>query len=165
MRKFERLAEEKGIGLLELVATMPLIVLLSVALGTAFVFGVRAYAYVLSDWVLQEQVSYAMERMVTDLRYAVDAEAEENTLRIRCRDVSNSLEWVEYKKTTEAQPRIRRKNQPLTGQSTLGQIVMEHFSAEMPRDRLVILRLAGKNLLTGQTYELETAVVLMGKAP
>ena len=155
---------EKGAALLELVASMPLIAALAVALGTAFVFGVRAYLFLMSDWALQEQVGYAMERMVMDLRYAEEAKIEGGVLKIRCREVGGPLRWVLYERTNETVPRIRRDSQPLTGQSTLGKIAMDEFRAEVGTQD-VFVRLAGKNTLTGQSYTLETMVTLMGKTP
>lgn len=155
---------EKGAALLELVASMPLIAALAAAVGTTFIFGVRAYYFLMSDWALQEHVSYAMERIVTDLRYAEDAKNEGGCLKIRCREVGGPVQTVTYERTNETVPRIRRDSQPLTGQSTLGQIAMEDFHVEVGGPS-VFLRLAGKNLLTGQTFTLETRVPLMGKAP
>lgn len=155
---------QKGAALLELIASAPLIAALIVALGTAFAFGVRAYLFLLSDWALQEQVGYAMERMVTDLRYAEDAKIEDDRLRIYCREVSGPLRWVAYDRTNETIPRIRLDSQPLTGQDRLGEIAMEEFKAEMVDSQTVFLRLVGKNTLTGQSYALETMVRMMGKA-
>lgn len=160
----ERYLREKGAAFLELVVSMPLIAVLSVALGTAFVFGVRAYLFLMSDWALQEQVGYAMERIVMDLRYADDAKMEGNRLKIHCREVSGPLKWVEYERTNETVPRIRRGGQPLTGQSTLGKIAMEEFHVEVGT-QAVFLRLVGKNTLTDQSFSLETMVTLMGKTP
>ena len=111
---------------------MPIIAILSVALGTAFIFGVRAYLFLMSDWALQEQVGYVMERMVIDLRYAEEARIEGGCLKIRCREVGGPLQSVVYERTNETVPRIRRDSQPLTGQSTLGKIGMEEF--EVPED-------------------------------
>ena len=156
--------KERGAALFELVASMPLVAALSVALGTAFAFGVRAYLFLMSDWALQEQVGYAMERMVMDLRYAEDAKIEGGDLKIRCREVGGPLRWVTYERTNETVSRIRRDSQPLTGQSTLGKIAMEEFQAEIGT-QTVFLRLVGKNTLTDQSYALETMVTLMGKAP
>lgn len=149
---------------MELIASMPLIAILLVALGTAFVFGVRAYLFLMSDWALQEQVGYAMERIVTDLRYAEEAKMEGNRLLIHCREIGAPLKWVEYERTNEAVPRIRLGDQPLTGQSTLGKIAMEDFHVEVGT-QTVFVRIAGKNLLTDQSYALETMVTLKGKTP
>ncbi|MBQ4421847.1 MAG: hypothetical protein II880_02030 [Schwartzia sp.] len=159
-----RRKREKGAAFLELIASMPLIAILLVALGTAFVFGVRAYLFLMSDWVLQEQVGYAMERIVTDLRYAEEAKMEGNRLLIHCREIGAPLKWVEYERTNEAVPRIRLGDQPLTGQSTLGKIAMEDFHVEVGT-QTVFVRIAGKNLLTDQSYALETMVTLKGKTP
>ena len=159
-----RRKREKGAAFLELIASMPLIAILLVALGTAFVFGVRAYLFLMSDWALQEQVGYAMERIVTDLRYAEEAKMEGNRLLIHCREIGASLKWVEYERTNEAVPRIRLGDQPLTGQSTLGKIAMEDFHVEVGT-QTVFVRIAGKNLLTDQSYALETMVTLKGKTP
>ncbi len=146
---------------------MPIIAILSVALGTAFIFGVRAYLFLMSDWALQEQVGYAMERMVIDLRYAEEARIEGGCLKIRCREVGGPLQSVVYERTNETVPRIRRDSQPLTGQSTLGKIGMEEFEVRFfdAHEQAVFLRLVGKNMLTGQIYALETMVTLMGKTP
>lgn len=159
-----RRKREKGAAFLELIASMPLIAILFVALGTAFVFGVRAYLFLMSDWALQEQVGYAMERIVTDLRYAEEAKMEGNRLLIHCREIGAPLKWVEYERTNEAVPRIRLGDQPLTGQSTLGKIAMEDFHVEVGT-QTVFVRIAGKNLLTDQSYALETMVTLKGKTP
>lgn len=159
-----RRKREKGAAFLELIASMPLIAILLVALGTAFVFGVRAYLFLMNDWALQEQVGYAMERIVTDLRYAEEAKMEGNRLLIHCREIGAPLKWVEYERTNEAVPRIRLGGQPLTGQSTLGKIAMEDFHVEVGT-QTVFVRIAGKNLLTDQSYALETMVTLKGKTP
>ena len=159
-----RRKREKGAAFLELIASMPLIAILLVALGTAFVFGVRAYLFLMSDWALQEQVGYTMERIVTDLRYAEEAKMEGNRLLIHCREIGAPLKWVEYERTNEAVPRIRLGDQPLTGQSTLGKIAMEDFHVEVGT-QTVFVRIAGKNLLTDQSYALETMVTLKGKTP
>ena len=153
---------ERGEILLELAAATPLLILLCVAIGTSFLFGVRAYALALSDWSLQEQVGYAMERMTADLRYAEAAKAEGGKLKVFCREASGEPHWVEYERTNEAQPRIRRDSQPLTGQSTLGAIGMKTFEADV-NGKTVFLRLIGENQWTGQTYELETAITCAGK--
>ncbi len=157
-------AREKGAALLELTASLPLITILSVALGTAFVFGVRAYLFLMSDWALQEQVGYAMERIVMDLRYADDAKLEANRLKVHCREVSGPAQWITYERTNETVSRIRRDSQPLTGQSALGKIAMEEFHVEVGT-QAVFVRLVGKNLLTDQSYALETMITLMGKTP
>lgn len=163
MTKADLRGSEKGTGVLELVAAMPLIVFLLAALGTVFVFGVRAYLFLLSDWALQEQVGYAMERMAADLRYAEDVKMEGGRLQVLCRATSEPAAWVVYEATQESWPRMMRGGQPLTGQSMLGKIVMRKFTAKPVGDRTVLLRLVGENLLTGRTYELETAVTWMGK--
>ena len=163
MTKADLRGSEKGTGVLELVAAMPLIVFLLAALGTVFVFGVRAYLFLLSDWALQEQVGYAMERMAADLRYAEDVKMEGGRLQVLCRATSEPAAWVVYEATQESWPRMMRGGQPLTGQSTLGKIVMRQFTAKPIGDRAVLLRLVGENLLTGRTYELETAVTWTGK--
>lgn len=155
--------EERGAIFLELAVAAPLLGLLCVAIGTIFIFGVRAYALVLSDWSLQEQVGYAMERMTADLRYAEDVKVQNGRLRVLCRESSGDAHWVEYERTVEAQPRIRRGSQPLTGQSTLGAIGMKTFEAEIVGERTAFLRLVGENQWTGQVYELETAVTWTGK--
>ncbi len=154
---------EKGAGLLELVAAMPLIAILFAGIGTAFAYGFHAYICLLSDWTLQEQVGYAMECMTADLRYAEDVKIDDGKLRVFCRAAGGPAEWVRYEKTRETSARIMKDGQPLTGQSTMGTITIERFEIEIPFERTVVIHLAGKNQLTDQTYELETAVTWTGK--
>ena len=154
---------EKGSGVIGLIAAMPLIGLLFAAFGVTFVFGVRAYLFLLSDWALQEQVGYAMERMMTDLRYAEDVRLDGGRLKVFCSAADGPAAWVVYEKTQETQSRIMRDSQPLTGHSVLGPIAMREFRAERVGDRTVLLRLIGENLMTERTYELETAVTWTGK--
>ncbi|MBR5381589.1 MAG: hypothetical protein IK136_03100 [Oscillospiraceae bacterium] len=156
-------AEERGQGLLELLVSMPLVVILLIALGTAFAFGVRAYVFLMGDWELQKQVAFAMERMTTDLRYAENATVSGDTLRVLCRMTNETAQWVEYTRTTEDMPRMMRSSQPMTGESSLGSIAMTRFTAETVGPRTIFLRLCGENRLTGHTYELETAVTWTGK--
>lgn len=149
---------ERGAGLLELAAAMPLLALLLAAVGTSFAFGVRAYAFLLSDWEMQREAGFAMERMTADLRYAEDAEVLNGRLRVRCRQTSEAAQWVEYARTSGEMPRMTRNSQPMTGESTLGPIAMTRFEAERVGARTMRLRLDAENRLTGRAFSLETAV-------
>ena len=142
---------------------MPLVVILLIAMGTAFAFGVRAYVFLLGDWELQKQVAFAMERMTTDLRYAENATISGDTLRVLCRMTNETAQWVDYEMTAEDLPRMMRSRQPMTGESSLGMIAMTRFAAEAVGPRTIFLRLRGENRLTGHIYELETAVTWTGK--
>ncbi len=144
---------------------MPMMVMLIAALGTVFAFGVRSYLFLMSDWALQEQVGYAVERMASDLRYAEKVLIADGRLKVYYRPGSGGAQWVEYEKTRERYPRIMRDDQPLTGQSILGLIAMRDFELEMVGMKTVFLRLEGENTLTGRKYELETAVTWPGEGP
>ena len=148
---------------MEIIFAMPLITVLLIALGTSFAFGLRSYLFLLGDWTLEEEVSYAMERMTSDLRYAEDVKIEGAKLRVLCRLTSGPATWVEYEKTNEEEPRIRRDRQPLTGESKTGRIAVRDFELRLLGERTIYLRISGENLITGRTFELATAVTWTGK--
>ena len=154
------LTSEHGYGLLELMAALPLASLLLVSLGVLFFMGVKTYVYMISDWELARQVQFSMEHIRHDLLYAVTVKEEAGELKIYCRDAAGPAKWVEYHLSSETRPHLMRNAQPVTGDSSLGDILITQFSYRKEGLRTVLFQIMAKNQLTGHTYGLESAVTL-----
>lgn len=151
---------ERGYGLLELMAALPLASLLLCALGVLFFMGIKTYVYMLSDWELARQVQFSMEHIRHDLLYAVAVKDEAGKLKIYCRDAAGPPKWVEYGLSSEATPRLMRNAQPVTGGSSLGDIDITAFRYQREGMRTVRFEIRGRNRLTDHTYALDSAVTL-----
>lgn len=153
-------ADERGYGLMELVAALPLAALLLFSLGVIFFMGIKTYIYMISDWELARQVQFSMEHIRHDLLYAVAVKEEAGKLKIYCREAAGSPKWVEYHLSSETRPHLMRNAQPVTGDSSLGDILITQFSYRKEGLRTVLFQIMAKNQLTGHTYGLESAVTL-----
>ncbi len=154
------LQNERGYGLIELVAAMPIAIFLLCSLGAVFCLGIKAYVYMLSDWELERQVQFSMEHVRHDLLYALRAEDAPGKLRILCRAASGPAQWVEYELTSETMPRFMRNHQPITGESILGNIRIVEFGYRKQGERTMLFQITAQNLLTGHSYSLDSAVTL-----
>jgi hypothetical protein len=151
---------ESGFSLLELLITLPVIVALLLSCSMAFLWGIKSYAAIMSDWELQNQVRIPMEAIVRDLAYAERVRPLGKKLYILCRATSETPQWVEYTITASEMPKITRDQQPMTGESSLGNIRILRFDYRIEKTRTVYLEIMGENLLTRHTFRLETAVTL-----
>ena len=151
---------DQGFSLLELLISFPLIAMLLLAAGILFCWGIKSYTYMMSDWELQNQVRVSLEQVVRDLTYAEKLDILGKKLYIFCRSTDETPKWVEYTITEAAMPKITRNQQPITGESTLGDIQIQRFSYRMEKESTVIIEIIGENLLTRHIYKLETAVTL-----
>lgn len=151
---------ERGYGLMELMAALPLASILLCALGVLLFMGIKTYVYMLSDWELVRQVQFSMEHIRHDLLYAVAVKEEGGALKIYCRDAAGPAKWVEYRLSSEAMPRLMRNAQPVTGGSSLGDIHITAFQYKKEGTRTVRFHIKGRNRLTDHTYALASAVTL-----
>lgn len=159
-RWYRGLTEERGYGLMELVAALPLASLLLFALGVLFFMGIKTYVYMVSDWELARQVQFSMEHIRHDLLYAVAVKEEAGKLKIYCREAAGPAKWVEYRLSSDSMPRLMRNEQPVTGGSSLGNILITGFSYRKEGTRTVLFQVMARNQLTDHTYGLESAVTL-----
>ena len=151
---------EAGFSLLELLVALPVIATLLLSCSAAFLWGVKSYAAIMSDWELQNQVRIPMESIARDLAYAEKVKPSGKKLYSLCRATSETPQWVEYTITAGSMPKLTRDRQPLTGESSLGNIRILRFDYRIEKARTVYLEIIGENLLTRHTFRLETAVTL-----
>ena len=160
MSKRRKLWREAGQSLVELAVALPLIALLLGSLAMALGWGMRAYVSLLSDWELQNQVRFSMERITSDLMYAYRFESVGGRLRILIPGADGVPQWIEYVRTEEDRPRLARNSQPLTGESRLVDIAIADFEFRPVGTRTLFFRIKGENLRTGHVFELESAVTV-----
>ena len=151
--------------MLEMMIAMPLITALFIVFGVLLCWGVKSYVYMKSDYELVEQIRIPVERIERDLQCAEDVKILTGGLYIYCRNASESPHWVHYylQNADKASRKISREEQPLTGDSRLGDIRITKFVYRIAGNGIVYVEVAGVNLLTNKTYDLHTAVALPGK--
>ena len=54
---------------MELTVSLPLFAMLLVSLAVLFGWGIKAYFYMISDWQVQRDVQFAMQRISEDVRF------------------------------------------------------------------------------------------------
>lgn len=158
------LKQQQGMALLELLIAMPLLSILLVSLGTAFLWGVKLYFFAVSDWELQEQVRISVERIVRDITYADSVKLVGEEVRIWIKDDDTTgQKYVVYTINGSRLPEITKNSQPMTGQSRLGEIGITKFHFRMQGARTVFIEIEGENTLTKRKFLLETAATMMKK--
>lgn len=152
--------DESGAGLLELMAALPLLSIMLVSFGLLLALGVRQYTFMISDWQLQREVRFVVERISYDLLTAQAVSQSGGRLRILC---SGSEGWVEYRLTSETIPRVMRNSQPMTGESMMGRIKISALEVRESEGHVLFFRVKGENVLTGHEFELESAAIWPGR--
>lgn len=147
--------------LLEVLIALPLLSMMLLSLGTAFLLLLRLYFYNLGDTELQEQLRLAAVDVVMDLSYADRVEVQEAGVRIWSRRRSGGQAWIEYQvKNPRAVGEITKNTQPLTGDSVHGDIRITKFHCSKLNERTILVEIEGVNKTTGKIFAIETAAFL-----
>ena len=153
--------KQSGYGLVELMVSLPILILMLLSLSAAFLWFLKSYLLVFSEFELHNQVRMPMERIAHDLTYADQAALLSDGIRIFVWNSQGNKDWVVY---TFENSRIYRDTQPLTGDTRIGDMVITKFQCEQKEPRNIYIEIEGKNLTTGYTFSLETAVQLLDKS-
>lgn len=165
---------QQGFALLEVVVSIPMMVLLLVSLGTAVFWGLHHYLYFLADAELQQEVQVSFQRVVDDMLEAREIQplpigrqgytliktlpagtknAEEKTVRMiyEIHTIQGTHKLV-----------CGDVEAPMTGNHSLAGVTITTFSCEPESGEpgLYTVRLTGKSEVTKHVYSLETAVYL-----
>ena len=149
---------------MELTVSLTLFAMLLVSLAVLFGWGIKAYFYMISDWQVQRDVQFAMQRISEDVRFGENFSCDGDKLIVQVREDAGIPIKVIYELTKETYPRVRRNSQPLTGESTLGRAVIEDLNFEAVGERTVFYSIRVRNELTGHPYEMRSAMTLLNKA-
>lgn len=162
---------EDGFSLVEILAVMPMILLVTGAMLNLFGMGVRYYQDFLGDWELMQQVRIPMEEIAQDVRYCRELQAEavdshNINLKIR-RNYKNEDEdyWQRYRFTQLSDGRgywIRKNNQPILGNTSLSAVVLKECYFQLLAPDKVRVVIAGCNQNTGHVFRLDRTLYSYG---
>ncbi len=151
--------------MVELVVAVPLLVLLAMAMVNLFLAGTRHYREWVGDWELIQQVRVPMEEISRDIRYCGELRQENGSnytiLYIRRHYLSSpqytaNEYWQRYKITCNGPNDywITKNNQPMLGQTTLTDVVLEECSAQVLGNNKARVVISGVNRATGHRFRL-----------
>jgi len=147
--------------LLEVIVALPLLSIMLLSLGTAFLLLLRMYFCDLGDGELQEQLRLAAVNIVTDVSYADRVEVQQDGLKIWSRRRSSGQGWINYRlKDPLSVGKITKNTQPLTGDSIHGDIRITKLHCSKMNERTLLLEIEGINKTTGKIFSIETAAFL-----
>ncbi len=148
--------DEKGATLIELLIAMPMVSIMLLSMAVFLAYGLKTYVIALSDFEMQKEIQFSMEAIQHDLMYAIDAKAEPGVLRIKKPGGAFGT-WLSY---GVKEGRMIKGIQPMTGETTLGNIIIVSFECAKYGEKTVRYSIKARNSLTGREYELRSATTL-----
>lgn len=162
---------EEGFSLVELLAVMPMILLVSGAMLNLFGIGVRYYQDFLGDWELMQQVRIPMEEIAQDVRYCRELQSEvmdsrNVNLKIRRNYKNENNDYWQYYRftrlTDEGTFWIRKNSQPILGNTSLSAVVLKECYFQLLAPNKVRVVIAGCNQNTGHVFRLDRTLYSYG---
>lgn len=170
-RKCLMARSEEGFSLVELLAVMPMILLVSGAMLNLFGIGVRYYQDFLGDWELMQQVRIPMEEIAQDVRYCRELQSEvmdsrNVNLKIRRNYKNENNDYWQYYRftrlTDEGTFWIRKNSQPILGNTSLSAVVLKECYFQLLAPNKVRVVIAGCNQNTGHVFRLDRTLYSYG---
>ena len=169
-RRGRKLGED-GSSLLELAAALPVLVLLLCVLGYAFLWSMSRFRYELADWIMQEEVRGAMERVVEDARTSRQVIIETGRtgfsrikLIKRAKTEGGPVPFDIY--SAEQPGGLIRKicksstSYPLTGDSIFTNMTIVRFHGEWKEPATLRIEMGGKSLVSRHQFHLQRDIFL-----
>lgn len=162
---------EDGFSIVEMLAAMPMILLLSGAILTLFGMGVRYYQDFLGDWELMQQVRVPMEEIAQDVRYCRELQSEvmdshSVNLKIRRNYKNENNDYWQYYRFTRLSEDgtfwIRKNSQPILGNTSLSAVVLKECYFQLLAPDKVRVVIAGCNQNTGHVFRLDRTMYSYG---
>ncbi len=153
---------QRGLSLLSLIIAVPLLTVLLWIIGALALSSLRSYNRLRAESELVSELNFAMERICRDLSYGEEIEVTSTRLRVKTRQNTESPGYVTYTQDTASPCKpVRRKGQPLTGDSDTGRVVIREFSYRQTGPRTVEVIIRGEISEYGLSYRLHTAVTCL----
>lgn len=158
---------EAGFSLLELMVTVPLMLVLAMAMLNLFGMAGKHYHDFLGDWELIQQVRIPMEEIGRDIRYCGElkmekASADDYTLYIRRHQLRKAQYdqqdyWQRYRVRHRADGSywINKNTQPMIGATELASVYLEKLDIKLLGENKVKVSIIGRNDDTGHRFGLE----------
>ncbi len=153
--------------MLELMVTVPLVILLTAAMLNIFTVVVKQYYNFLGDWELIQQVRIPMEEIGRDIRYCTELkmereDADDYTLYIRrhflkYKNYDHKDYWQRYRvrRKQDGGYWINKNTQPMIGATELTDVYLENLQIELLQENKVKVSIAGVNKKTNHRFSLE----------
>ena len=173
------LFNEQGHSLFELSISLPIIVMLALSLVGLFCWTLKFFLYEMADWALQEELSNAMKRIVSDARLAdsvsiqhqaadyekypycsillrkpkcfPDTEKHWNYYLANYPLYSSGNHWKLYRSADY---------EPITGDSIFCDTALLKFHCELIPPARLRIEIKGKTTITQHTVEVKTELFL-----
>lgn len=163
---------EEGSSFLEVLAVLPILVLLLCVLGYAFFWSMDQFRYELADWITQEEVRGAMERIVEDAK-----PAKEVAISTGLRGFSRIKLIKRAKAEGDVDPfdiyaaeqpgggSIRKINKggttyPLTGDNIFANVTITRFYGKWKPPATLRIEVEGMSVVSGNRYQLKRDIFL-----
>lgn len=160
-------AKEEGFSLLELMACLPILILVGVAMLQLFSMGLRNYRQALGDWEMVQQVRIPMNSIAANIRYAKE-------IRLVRSGTNEYTLWV-YRHFTYVEPDtqfdgwqqynfsklgtdsywLKWNNQPMLGDTSLANVRFNECRCEILDGNRVRVVISAINKETGHTFRLD----------
>ena len=173
------IADERGHSLFELSLSLPMIVMLTLSLGSLFLWTLRFFLYEMADWTLQKDLCRAMERIVYDARAADTVIIEQErfgTAELPFSSISlrkprcypeTKKNWDFYmaripQNASGAQRKIYRSSdyEPITGDNIFCNTALKKFRCELVAPARLRIEIQGWAPLTRHVIEVKTEIFL-----
>ena len=153
---------QRGLSLLSLIIAVPLLTALLWIMGALALSSLKNYNRLRAESELVSELNFAMERICRDLSYGEEIDVTAARLRIKTRQNTEPPGYVTYTQDTVSPCKpIRRKDQPITGDSDIGRVVIKEFSFRQIGRRTVEVIIRGEISEHGLSYRLHTAVTCL----
>lgn len=149
---------ENGFSILEMLISI-LINILLLAGGIVLIYsGIKAYAYAISDLELIEEVRLTTQRISDSLRYCYRKDVDENLLKVYVKDIgADVVKEITY--TVHHNGIVYCNNQPITGETMLGNIEIDKLQFMDNGNGTVHIVVEGVNLINGHRFSVENNVL------
>lgn len=152
----------EGFSIFELLISIPINIML-LAGGIMLIYNaVHAYVYSISDLELIEEVRQTAQRIDDSLRYCCDKDVKKNILKVYVKDISAS-EIKEITYLMHNNGIVYCNNQPITGETMLGNIEIQRLQFDDNNDDTVHVFVEGVNLINGHRFSVENNVLCYAK--
>ena len=171
------ISEEQGHSLFELSLSLPIMIVLTLTLGTMFLWSMKIFIYEMADWALQEEMYTALQRVAGDARAASSIKIRHKKLIYEGDDHAycSIVLWKSqcYPSTEKTrvyyeayQPDVIWKlyrnntNEPITGDSILSDIYLTRFHCEIIPPARLRIEIAGVSGITKHRLETSAEIFL-----
>ena len=160
--------DERGFVFLEVLVGLPLILVLLLSLNNLFANSWTKCKHMVADFILQQEIESAMDRIITDAKTAYKVTTNNDRLRfyqhimpefnkVQDRDIGKP--YYEFKKS---QIYHNGLSSPITGGNSLSGAYVKNFKYQLIKPDLLYLKIEAESVQSKHKFTLATKVFLRG---